>query len=74
MKKSIALLFIIIALAWVNPVDAQEPDKSGFIRTYAKPGGLLSFEWMTKAVLLEPMLSQAAFYRSNGLSLCLLAT
>jgi opacity protein-like surface antigen len=46
MKKSIALLFIIIALAWVNPVDAQEPDKSGFIRTYAKPGGLLSFEWI----------------------------
>ncbi len=29
-----------------HSVKAQEPDATGFIKTYAQPGGLLSFDWI----------------------------
>ena len=46
MKKIFIALTLITILGFSTKVDAQQADATGFIKTYAQPGGLLSFEWI----------------------------
>jgi len=46
MKKLFLVLTLISVLGFSQSVKAQEPDATGFIKTYAQPGGMLSFEWI----------------------------
>lgn len=46
MKKLYIILTLITILGFSQSVKAQEPDATGFIKTYAQPGGLLSFDWI----------------------------
>ncbi|NOR87202.1 MAG: outer membrane beta-barrel protein [Bacteroidales bacterium] len=46
MKKLTIILAFITVLGFSQSVKAQEPDATGFIRTYAQPGGMLSFDWI----------------------------
>lgn len=44
--KKVILLMLLAFLGVTTVVKAQEPDATGFIRTYAQPGGLLTFDWV----------------------------
>jgi len=46
MKKLYIILALISVLGFSQKASAQEPDATGFIRTYAQPGGMLSFDWI----------------------------
>ncbi len=46
MKKIFIVLTLMAVLGLSQSVNAQEPDATGFIKTYAQPGGLLSFDWI----------------------------
>lgn len=46
MKKLYIVLALVTFLGFSQSVKAQEPDATGFIRTYAQPGGMLSFDWI----------------------------
>lgn len=40
----VAILFAFLGLS--NQASAQKPDATGFIKTYAQPGGMLTFDWI----------------------------
>ncbi|OYT17454.1 MAG: hypothetical protein B7C24_02170 [Bacteroidetes bacterium 4572_77] len=46
MKKFYILIMTIVALGLSQNTYAQQPDATGFIRTYAQPGGMLTFDWI----------------------------
>jgi opacity protein-like surface antigen len=46
MKKLFIVITLITVLGFSQKASAQEPDATGFIRTYAQPGGMLSFDWI----------------------------
>jgi len=46
MKKIFIIIILISALGISQRATAQEADATGFIKTYAQPGGMLSFDWI----------------------------
>lgn len=46
MKKIYIIAILFGLLGFSNQANAQQPDATGFIRTYAQPGGLLTFDWV----------------------------
>jgi hypothetical protein len=46
MKKVYILSLLIGFFIFSNGVKSQEADATGFIRTYAQPGGMLTFDWI----------------------------
>ena len=46
MKKIFIITILFGFLGFSNQVNAQQPDATGFIRTYAQPGGMLTFDWV----------------------------
>ena len=45
--KRIYILFLMLAGLGISQNSyAQEPDATGFIRSYAQPGGMLTFDWV----------------------------
>lgn len=46
MKKLYISLLFIAVFGFSFNLKAQEPDATGFIRTYAQPGGMLTFDWI----------------------------
>jgi len=46
MKRVYTLVLIVGFFIFSNHAFSQEADATGFIRTYAQPGGMLTFDWV----------------------------
>lgn len=46
MKRVLIIIALIAGFTFTNKVQSQEPDATGFIRTYAQPSGMLTFDWI----------------------------